>query len=296
MKNLRNLFIILSAALFFTACEKEESLKLWNISGKVSMKDAEVEGVTTPFEGVKVYLFSFPFTIDTTTSWFSKEGIIDSTITDYNGLYNFQAVTPGDYLVYPQDSTKSYNFDWAESLDSVLLAKENLKTVYEINFTTLQTVPENYCNGCFDFYFDSRGSSKINSHEYDCAIVIYRKTRTWEAYWDWGPRVRWGDWYYSKVRSDDWTDPGSTVSKKYNVAKDASNTLYQYKDDFIIKFYIYHWTEVFPNPLYTLDISADDMNGYSNSDNKWCKFRVNWTAYNTVEVYRWYQLLLIHNK
>lgn len=144
MKNqLQTLLIIFATIVFFTACEKEETTNLLTISGEVLIEDALTPAITSPLEGSNVYLLNTPFTIDSITNWFTKTDILESTLTDANGLYTFSQIQVGNYTVMPVDTSAGYSFKWSENSDSILVSAGNTQTNYTINFTTPEPIVEN---------------------------------------------------------------------------------------------------------------------------------------------------------
>lgn len=232
MKNIKTLLIILTAALFFTACKKEDSVILLNISGEVLMQDALTPTITTPMEGITVFLLNSPFTIDTVNWWFTKTDILDSTLTDSNGSYKFNLLQAGNYVVLPINPIINYQFDWSTSPDPNTISVENTQTVYTINFTAPEIVAEN-SPGSYTFTFNNSGDYP-NSY-----IKIYRKSRSRD------PRISsnpvfsdmwWGEWKDEEVSEIKGETLGDLSSYTTN---QADTYFHEYKDQFVIEFGYY---------------------------------------------------------
>lgn len=250
MKQLQILVIIITAALFFTACEKNESTNLLSITGEVLMQDALTPTITTPLEGINVYLLNAPFTIDSITNWFTKTDILDSVQTNANGFYEFGQLKVGDYVVLPSDTATQYRFKWSENSDPLMISSTNSQKEFTINFITPEPIIEN-SGGEFKFEFRNynfavnyswfTGDGTMRGKN----IEIYRWARTWtiiEWHW-WGPEWDWGSWYWHRIYHFGYMEYANSDMRaltwsyfKTSLSKDMSNWLYQYKDNFQIRF------------------------------------------------------------
>jgi hypothetical protein len=245
MKNIKILFIILTAALFFTACEKDETSDLWNLSGEVLIQDALTPEITSPLEGVNVYLLNAPFTIDSITNWFTTSDILDSTKTNMNGLYEFKQLQAGDYAVLPADTTERYRFEWSENSDGILLSTANTKTNYKIDFTTPEPIAEN-SGGKFEFNINNQNFCGITDSGTLTGkrIAIYRKTRSWGLQWNgWKSKLGWGNWNWKWIANKDYMSVEKYKSfyqlwkqVEISVDKNDDSLSKQYKDEFQIRF------------------------------------------------------------
>lgn len=266
MKNLKILFIVFSAVLFFTACEKEESSKLWTISGEVRMQDAQTPEITSPLEGITVYLFNLSNIIDSTSTLSIQSDVIDYTQTNENGVYTFSAVEPGEFIVMAVDTTVGYRFIWSDSPDPIGFKVTNSQIEYAVNFETPEPVMEND-NSKFEFKFFNLRDDELDhyySHggvfrgfygdkDFYKKIRVFRRARVAFGYgwfftnpgpWYWKP-----DQQVMNYRIEDINDPEYGYDTKLRDAieqfdspslfldKDASTWLYQYKDEFLVKFY-----------------------------------------------------------
>lgn len=260
MKNLRNLLIILTAALFLTACEKKETSDLLNISGEVLIEDAITPAITTPLEGITVYLLNSPFSVDTISWWVTKTDILDSTQTDNNGLYKFKHLQAGNYVVLPNDPIINYQFDWSASPDSNTISVENTQTDYTINFTAPEVIAEN-SPSAFTFEFNN-----INfSNRYN--IIVSRKERH-RILW-------WSDW--------DWDIDGELISpaeKNLYTAKHTNTYFKEYKDWFLFSFSLLTGSGTgiwMPQNVGYYEIESADLKAVN-------KFNVVWNGGNGVTV------------
>lgn len=266
MKNIKTLFIILAAALFFTACQKDENLNLLNISGEVLVQDALTPTITTPLEGITVYLLNSPFSIDTSNWWFTKTDILDSTLTDSNGSYTFNQLKAGNYVVLPMNPVINYQFDWSTSPDPNTISVENTQTDYTINFMAPEVVAENSL-GSYTFTFNNSGDYP-NSY-----IKIYRKSRTRD------PNIPDHD-IFINYGWEDWTDEevseikGETLGDLNSYTANQTGVFFhEYKDEFVIELGYY-------------DSGMNDKPIFSyNANNPWPnnEFNVTWTP-NTATV------------
>lgn len=280
MKNLKILFIVFSAVLFFTACEKEESSKLWTISGNVVMQDALTPDITSPLEGINVYLLNAPFTMDSITNWFTKTDILDSTVTDANGLYTFNQIQVGNYTVMPTDISARYRFDWSESPDPISVLSDNTKKEFTMNFTTPEPIVEN-SGGDFEFEFSGwadnvKGFSTSDGNSGgDRVLKLFRTRRNWgylgwDWGWDFGPIFGWGGWYWDEVYStQNILGKPTNIDKVISITKDASFGSREYTNEFHVKIYMYWYqpnTHPFLDYKYTFDLDGlTDENSYTIS-------------------------------
>lgn len=256
MKNIKTLLIILTAALFFTACKKEDSVILLNISGEVLMQDALTPTITTPMEGITVFLLNSPFTIDTVNWWFTKTDILDSTLTDGNGFYKFSHLQAGNYVVLPINPIINYQFDLSTSPDPNTISVENTQTHYTINFTAPEVVAEN-SPGSYTFTFNNTGDYP-NSY-----IKIYRKSRTRDprissdpVFSDWW----WGDWKYEEVSEIN----GETLGDINTYTTNQTDTYcHEYNDQFVIKFGYYD-SGMNDKPVFSYDVNNPLPNNVVN--------------------------------
>lgn len=97
MKNIKTLFIILAAALFFTACEKDESPEAFDtISGVLTAG----ENITVEdLGGLEIYLGRFHDSVDFSSITFETTAI-DSVATktlNTDGSFVFANLLPGNY-------------------------------------------------------------------------------------------------------------------------------------------------------------------------------------------------------
>ena len=264
--------ILLMLLFSIVACKKNETPKLWTVSGEVQMQDAQSASIITPLAGIKVYLLKAPFTMDTLTRWFTKTDILDSVITDANGLYRYSQLQPGDYVVMATDTMAGYRFDWSKSPDPVGFTIENVQKEYTVNFTTPEPIMEN--SESFIFSFNHSGDNNLFKY-----IKISQNCRvrfgcgSWwsepcEWYWDQkGKDQNFYDLDYTFTKSSEndsiYTVPFSHPS--FSISKNATTFIYEYDNVFQIKFYtaaidqIFYGGLVLFNNVYTLNISGNDL-------------------------------------
>lgn len=223
MKTIKTLVLILTTILFITACKKDESTNLWDISGKVTLKDAEVESITN-MEGVKVYLLNAPFSMDTINGFFAADDILEVTQTSATGQYSFTDLLPGDYIVLPADTVNNYIFNWQESPDSIWMEASNTKSSYTINFSASLTIPDNASN---DYNFTMFGYMDP-TYRYTLDMILFQKARTRFGHGWLG--LSPGSWYYQEQEELTFDKPVSFKSILYNI-------VFEYQKEFCIKFY-----------------------------------------------------------
>ena len=286
-----NYLLMLILILALSACKKDESPKLWTISGEVRMQDALNPAITTPLVGINVYLLNAPFTMDSITHWYTKTDILDSTQTNADGTYNFSQLIPGNYSVIATDTIAGYRFDWSASPDPNNINAVNAKQVNTINFTTPEPIIEN-SEDSFTFKFNNFNYS---SHFDDgCCygkhIVISRTKRGWDylGWGAWGPIFGWGNWNWVGCGStlyiwDPFTVIFGTDDNIYNAWKnvsfsktrDASSYMQQYKDEFLIEFYVGAINGIiypvfdFEELKYSLTLSGDDLKSTNEFNIDW---------------------------
>ncbi len=97
MKNLRNLCLLISAVLFFAACEKEKTAENFDrISGVLS---PGVDMLAEDLNGLEIYLGKFHDSVDFANITF-KTAAIDSvaaTTLNADGSFSFSNLAPGNY-------------------------------------------------------------------------------------------------------------------------------------------------------------------------------------------------------
>lgn len=303
MKNLKILFIVFSAVLFFTACEKEESSKLWTISGEVRMQDAQTPEITSPLEGITVYLFNLSNTIDSTSTLSIQSDVIDYTQTNENGVYTFSAVEPGEFIVMAVDTTVGYRFIWSDSPDPIGFKVTNSQIEYAVNFETPELVMEND-NSKFEFKFFNLRDDELD-HYYSHGgvfrglygdpgfykkIQIFRRARVAFGYgwfftnpgpWYWQPveKVENHELYLSydvetgisemKLRDaiEQFDSPSLFLDK------DASYWRYHYKDEFLVKFYkdkdFYTVLYEMMSPSYSITVAGSQLHELNDYKVRW---------------------------
>lgn len=307
MKKIRILFILVSIALFFSACKKNESSKWWDISGEVRMQDAETPEITSPLEGITVYLFNPSNALDSINTLSIQTDIIDYTKTNENGVYTFSGVEPGDYIVMAIDTTVGYRFIWSDSPDPIGFKVKNSKTEYTVNFETTEPVMKND-NSKFEFKFYNRRDDELD-HYYSYGVFlggygdpglykkiqIFRRARSAFGYgwfctdpgpWYWQPveKVRNHEIYLSynvetqrsgmKIRDaiEQFDSPSLFLDK------DASYWRYQYKDEFLVKFYKdndYN-TVLYDrmSPSYSLTVAGSQLHDFNGYEVLWFNYSI----------------------
>lgn len=94
------------------------------------MQDTQTPEITSPLEGITVYLFN-PFnSLDSINTLSIQTDIIDYTKTNENGVYTFSGVEPGEYIVMALDTTVGYRFIWSDSPDPIGFKVTNSQTEY----------------------------------------------------------------------------------------------------------------------------------------------------------------------
>lgn len=295
MKTIKTLLLILITILIFTACKKDESSNLWTISGEVRMQDAYTPAITSPLEGINVYLLKAPFTIDSATSFFTESDIMAITQTNIDGVYNFNQLQVGDYLIMPVDTIMNYQFDWSESPDSISLKSENTQKDYTVNFTTSQPIIENKTEFFEVTFFHSGDNSFLKR------VEIFRECRVRFGCGSWWTEPC--DWYWSslwpwqKENDINWENTADPTilpfpETSFRDAADATNPVYQYTNTFHFKFYtgvpehssdeiIDHHAD---NHIYTYTYSFVLIENIWYDSMYKRDFKVHWIDINNVEV------------
>lgn len=277
----KNILLLLGLILFFAACEKDEPSNLWTISGEVRMQDAQVPEITTPLAGIKIYLLKAPFTMDS-LNWFTKTDILDSVLTDADGLYKYNQLLPGDYVVMATDTIVGYSFDWTKSPDPVGFTAENAQKEYTVNFTTLEPIMEN--SESMMFTFNHSGDVNICK---DVSITSRYRIRFGCGWWfsepcDWWPQLNGWAQNYPIVnttfnKSSDIPQLPPFVPSLFYVHKETTNSIYEYENIFLIRFRTGTISPLNVNGImatdmdtvYTMTISGDDLSDENIYDVIW---------------------------
>lgn len=254
MKKILTLLFV--SLLVIPSCDKNTDAEKLIIRGTVMQTDAGMPEIKTPLSGIPVYLINLEAIRDTITSWYNASDLLDSTQTDATGEYVFTTVPAGNVLVMPRDTPELYRFSWTDSPDSIWLTEKSEKREYEINFTTPEPQMENasyeiYCQVAFGNDFPKATQGPFTSLlQVQPHIVVYRKTRTWDFIgWgsSWGvpyPKFGWGSWYWCSLRARTFNYHFShTGGASFNFTIDASNSVYQYKDEFLLEVYYVTYEE-----------------------------------------------------
>ncbi len=126
MRIIKSLLIILSMALCFTACKKEETIERYDsISGVLTPG----ENVTTEdLAGLDIYLGRFHDTIDFSSITFSTTAIdsVGATLISADGSFAFTGLAPGNYGIALEEG---YIF----SIDTAVVVQLDGKTIKQIN-------------------------------------------------------------------------------------------------------------------------------------------------------------------
>jgi len=248
------LFYLLVAFSFLLSCTQTDD-KLFNISGTVSVTDNEIPTIKTPLEGIQLYLFSAPLTIDTVTQWYDLSKVLDSTLTDSEGFYAFSNLQPADYVVLPVDTTGKYDFTWNDSPDSIWTEASSTQYDYEMNFSSPEPLAEN-SEDYFEFTFNNQNIQG------DAEIKFYRKADPQDCGFFGLSSCNDWDWYSIDNLND--SNGGSSIGAfiiaeqqlkstesyersqencsenvfEFKTLQDASNGCYHYKDQFHIRFFL----------------------------------------------------------
>jgi len=246
------LFYLVLAFSFLLSCTQNDD-KLFNISGTVSVADNEITAINTPLEGIQLYLFSAPLTIDTVTQWYDLSKVLDSTLTDSEGHYAFNDLQPSDYIVLPVDST--YNFSWNDSPDSIWTEASSSQYDYEMNFSAPEPVAENG-EEYFEFTFNNQnvqGNAEIKFYRkadpQDCGFFGLSSCNDW----DWYHIYSYGVYGYGKFITTEQNSSDQLLKSthsyvstqeycndfvyEFKTKQDASTYAMHYKDQFHIRFF-----------------------------------------------------------
>lgn len=137
MKNIKTLLIILTASLFFTACQKEEELKNYDtISGVLTAG----ENVTTEdFSTISIRLGKLQNDVDLLSATFETEDFdfVHSTELNDNGSFIFENLDNGNYIVVPSES-------FIFAVDTFATVTIDGKTVNQLYRIIERGTPENF--------------------------------------------------------------------------------------------------------------------------------------------------------
>lgn len=180
MKNIKTLLIILTAALFFTACEKDEIPETFDsISGILSAG----ENITADdLAGMKIYLGRFHDSVEFSTISFKTYAIdsVTTTTIDADGTFAFNNLLPGNYGLALEEG---YIF----SFDTALVVSLNEKSITQIHNSVDLYIPENHNMRSFIRSFKTEGLypySLQKMYEFDDqGEMIDEITDTADEYW-----------------------------------------------------------------------------------------------------------------
>ena len=131
MKKLQTLLIIITAALFFTACQKEESVEIYDsISGVLTAG----ENVTADdLSGIKLYLGKLQEGIDP-ASFTLKTGKVETATTqtiNTDGIFTFNNLANGNYVLLVEPGYTFLEHEYLiASIDGVSEPKPIQQSVY----------------------------------------------------------------------------------------------------------------------------------------------------------------------
>jgi len=139
MKNIKTLLIILTAALFFTACKKKEEINNYDsISGVLTVG----ENVTADdFSTIRINMGKLNDEVSPLATSFETEDfdfIIATEVND-DGSFTFKNLDNGKYILVPSEGF---------SFDTFVAVTIDGKTLNQINITIERGTPENNCWFC----------------------------------------------------------------------------------------------------------------------------------------------------
>jgi len=141
MKNLQTLLLILTAALFFTACQKDEAIENYDsISGVLTAG----ENVTVAdFNSIQMVLGKLFDEVDTSPRIFTAEDFdfIRNTDLKADGSFTFENLDNGNYIVTPSEG-------FIFAIDTFSIVTIDGKTLNHLNKMIERGIPEN-CVCCW---------------------------------------------------------------------------------------------------------------------------------------------------
>lgn len=103
-----------------------------SVNGTFTLVDPEGKSVGVP--GVKVYLIDSDFKPDTVDISNNNKAILDSTVSDENGMYKFVNLKEGNYGVAPVPENSNYSFTLNNSADSYSFSINDKKNSFTVNY------------------------------------------------------------------------------------------------------------------------------------------------------------------
>jgi len=137
--------IIIALALLFSACQKEEQQPAvtGSISGTLTTYDPATPLLTTPAEGIKLWLVNYDYPFDTVTYIGNEKAILDSAFTDARGNYSFSNLSFGNYAVAPVADTAGYRFEPTDPELSLPIALTETDPSQEVSYSAAWPGGEN---------------------------------------------------------------------------------------------------------------------------------------------------------
>lgn len=133
----------LIAAILLISCNKEESQVLGTVSGILTVEDENLPEITSPLEGIKVYLVDAELVSDLADTDLNISAILDSTLTDSKGKYSFSSIIEGNYYIIPFAAKPFYKFEAVSGSEANKFTIDSKNREYTIDFSAPDPTPEN---------------------------------------------------------------------------------------------------------------------------------------------------------
>jgi len=240
---MKKTFSILSMTvlLLMAACQKDQQQPAvsGSISGTLTTYDPTTPLVTTPLEGIKLWLVDYDYPFDTLTYTGNEAAIIDSTFSDARGSYNFSNLNYGNYAVAPVPDTAGYRFEPTDPELTIVLTEADPSKevsysaawpgVENTGFTIHITVVPNgnteasyFHWGRQEFYFFIPEINYTHCTYGSCEYPIDVPSKTWERDWIWGYTKIWHTLTNNFLF--DFYDANDVWLESYWITQDLSNT------------------------------------------------------------------------
>jgi hypothetical protein len=141
MKKLKTLLILLTATLFFTACEKEESLENYDSISGVLTAGENVSSIDFSDIGIILAKLDDAVSLTSVSTETEEIEIIETITANADGSFSFEDLENGNYLVV---ISEDFSFADEEFVVAVVDGNTPNKIIRSVNRITINNKPKEY--------------------------------------------------------------------------------------------------------------------------------------------------------